>query len=153
MMSISNLFQQDVKLVNELMFLLSREQVSLVEADIDEVETLLDEKSVLLQRISASAQLRYQALSKAGYSANENGMKSWVDTHADTKQSLLWQDFQNTLEQAKELNRVNGQLINKHFNRNQQFLNQLQGKSINNSMYGPNGQASVHSYLRNSLAV
>jgi flagella synthesis protein FlgN len=151
-MSVSNLFQQDVKLVNELMFLLSREQVSLVEADIDAVETLLDEKSALLQRISASAQLRYQALSKAGFQANENGMKSWVDAQADTKQSILWQDFQNTLEQAKELNRVNGQLINKHFNRNQQFLNQLQGKS-NNNMYGPNGQASAHSYLRNSLAV
>jgi flagella synthesis protein FlgN len=151
-MSISNLFQQDVNLINELMFLLSREQVSLVDADIDAVEALLDEKSVLLQRISASAQLRYQALSKDGFQANENGMKSWVDAHTDTKQSLLWQDFQYTLEQAKELNRVNGQLINKHFNRNQQFLNQLQGKSSNN-MYGPNGQASVHSYLRNSLAV
>jgi len=152
-MSISTLFQQDVKLVNELMFLLSREQISLVAGDIDAIEELLDEKSILLQSINASVQVRYQALSKLGYEPNENGMKVWVDGNTETKQLMLWQDFQQTLEQAKELNRVNGQLINKHFSRNQQFLNHLQGTSSNTSIYGPNGQTSSHNYLRNSLAV
>jgi flagellar biosynthesis protein FlgN len=152
-MSISNLFQQDVKLVDELMFLLSREQISLVDADINAIEDLLNEKGALIQRISASAKLRYQALAKSGYKANENGMQEWVESQPDTKQRMLWKDFQATLEQAKELNRLNGQLINKHFNRNQQILNQLQGKSVNTNRYGPNGQTSTTSYFRSSLAV
>lgn len=152
-MSISTLFENDVKLVNELMFLLSREQISLIDMDIDAIEDLLDEKGVLLQKINASVQVRYQVLSNAGYEPNENGMTSWIESNAGIKHTLLWQDFQNTLTQAKELNRVNGQLINKHFNRNQQFLNELKGDFPNNGVYGPNGQTSSQSYKRPSLSV
>jgi flagellar biosynthesis protein FlgN len=152
-MSISTLFENDVKLINELMFLLSREQFSLIDMDIDAIENLLDEKSTLLQKINASVLVRYQALSNAGYEPNENGMAAWIESSVPMKYIQLWQDFQNTLAQAKELNRVNGQLINKHFNRNQQFLNELKGDFANNGVYGPNGQTSSQSYKRPSLSV
>ncbi len=152
-MSISTLFEQDVKLINDLVFLLSREQISLIDADIDAMEDLLDEKGMLLQSINASVQVRYQALSNAGYEPNENGMAAWIESSAGVKQLQLWQDFQQTLEQAKELNRLNGQLINKHFNRNQQFLHQLKGGLAGESVYGRNGQTTSQDYTRPSLSV
>lgn len=152
-MSISSLFEQDLKLVNELAFLLSREQVSLINADIDAIESLLDEKNVLLQAINQSVQVRYQALSDAGYQPNENGMEAWVEKSASVRYIQLWRDFQKTLEQAKELNRLNGQLVNKHFNRNQQFLQHLKGDFANGEVYGRNGQASSQTYARPSLVV
>lgn len=152
-MNISSLFEQDSKLLNELLFLLSREQISLVNADIDAIENMLDEKGNLLQRINASVQVRYKALFKAGFEPNENGMAAWVQKNAVLKQLEAWQNFQRTLEQAKEFNRLNGQLINKHFNRNQQFLNQLQGKTSSDSVYGPNGQTTSQHYSRTALTV
>ena len=152
-MSISTFFEQDAKLVNDLVFLLSREQISLIEADIDAMEALLDEKSMLLQSINASVQVRYQALSNAGYEPNEDGMFAWIKNTDSVKLTLLWQDFQNTLEQAKELNRLNGQLINKHFNRNQQFLHQFKGGLANDSVYGRNGQTTSQNHTRPSLSV
>jgi len=151
-MNISTLFEQDAKLLNELLFLLSREQVSLINADIDSIEAMLDEKSDLLQRINASVQIRYKALSKAGFEPNENGMAMWIRQDTLLKHAEAWQNFQKTLEQAKEMNRLNGQLINKHFNRNQQFLNHLQGTS-SVGVYGPNGQTSSQNYSRASLSV
>lgn len=152
-MSISSLFEQDFKLVNELTFLLSREQMSLINADIDAIESLLDEKNVLLQAINKSVQMRYKALSDAGYQPNENGMTSWVEERTAMQYKQLWKDFQSTLEQAKELNRLNGQLINKHFNRNQQFLQHLKGGSASAEVYGRNGHTSSQTYAKPSLAV
>ena len=53
--------------------MLSREQISLVNADIDAIEDMLDEKGNLLQRINASVQVRYKALFKAGLFAETTG--------------------------------------------------------------------------------
>ena len=154
-MQISTLFNQDVKLLNDLVSLLSKEQLSLVNMDIDVIEDILDEKSELIQQITESSQARHQALGKAGYDANENGMATWVRANAQPKEEAAWQAFQKQLAQAKELNRVNGQMINQHFKRNQQTLNLLQGKSPNAAagVYGPNGQTSTLSHTRSTLAV
>jgi flagellar biosynthesis protein FlgN len=152
-MTISSLFAQDIKQLNELVFLLTREQVSLVNADIDTMESMLEEKGALLQKISASAQARYHALAKSGFEPNENGMVAWVSSGADAKAAQNWNQFQASLTQAKELNRINGQLIAKHFNRNQQLLNQLQGRSDSATVYGRNGQASSFGYSNAALSV
>ncbi len=85
-MGVSAMFEQDFKLVKELLWLLSREQTSLINADIDALEGLLDEKAQLLQKISASVQLRYNALVKLGFEPNENGMSSWVTKRATPEQ-------------------------------------------------------------------
>lgn len=154
-MQISTLFNQDVKLLNELVSLLSKEQGFLINMDIDDIEKVLDDKSVLIKQISASSAARHQALGKAGYDANENGMATWVRSIAEQALGNAWQAFQSQLEQAKELNRVNGQMINQHFKRNQQTLNQLQGKVPNAAagVYGPNGQTATPSHTRSTLAV
>lgn len=152
-MGVSAMFEQDVNLVKELLWLLSREQASLINADIDALEDLLDEKAQLLQKISASVQLRYNALVKLGFEPNENGMSSWVAKRATPEQVDAWHEFQQTLTQTKEMNRLNGQLINKHFTRNHQFLQQLQGSQAVGG-YGPNGQATTsHPVSRAALSV
>lgn len=155
-MHISKLFDQDATLLNDLVTLLGREQTSLIDMDIDVVESILDEKSILIQSMTESSKQRHTALAKAGFEADENGMASWIRTHAQEKDHKAWQAFQAQLVQAKELNRVNGQMINQHFKRNQTALNQLQGNKSGataNGMYGPNGQASSVSSSRGVLSV
>ena len=150
-MSISMLFKQDAQLLNNLVLLLTKEQTALVNMDIDEVESILDQKSKLIQKITSATKIRHQALAKDGYEANENGMATWV--RAGDNQSVYtdWDAFQKQLAQAKELNRVNGQIINQHFKRNQEALNQLHVKSPNTGVYGPNGQTTALGYSRSSL--
>lgn len=152
-MNIQRLFEQDVRLVDDLLLMLTREQVSLINIDIDAVEQLLDEKAVLLQKISASAQSRYKVLATLGFEASEAGMANWVKKHGDAKLVHAWGEFQKTLQQAKELNLLNGQLINKHFSRNQEFLHELQGRPNGLGMYGPNGQTTSRSFSRAAIAV
>lgn len=144
-------FDEDSQLVQQLLALLVREQSSLVMIDIDAIETILEEKSVLLQRMNEVATSRYQALADHGYAASEAGMLAWMAQLAKPSINALWDSFQKALSQAKETNRLNGMLINKHFNRNQQLLSHLQGTVNSGSVYGRDGQAKAQSTTRPSL--
>jgi flagellar biosynthesis protein FlgN len=154
-MSISSLFNQDAVLLNKLVSLLVHEQSALVNMDIDEMEQILDDKSQLIQQITTATKIRHQALAKSGFDANENGMATWVRATSHKQTNADWHVFQQQLAKAKELNRVNGQVINQHFKRNQQTINQLQGKAANanGSMYGPNGQTALYNHTRSMLSV
>lgn len=151
-MHISKLFNQDATLLNDLVTLLEREQTSLINMDIDVIENILDEKSKLIQSIAESSKQRHTELAKAGFDADENGMANWIRAHEHDH--LAWETFQANLTKAKELNRVNGQVINQHFKRNQQTINQLQGKPSNNNtgLYGANGQTASGSRSRGVLS-
>jgi len=79
-------------------------------------------------------------------------MANWVRAHQSEQSS--WQTFQADLEKAKELNRVNGQVINQHFKRNQQAIHKLQGnQAANTGLYGANGQTSSINSSRGVLSV
>lgn len=144
-------FEEDSQLLKQLLALLVREQSGLVMIDIDTIEAILEEKSVLLQRMNEVATNRYQALSNNGFAPSEAGMLAWLAQLAKPSMNTLWDSFQKTLAQAKETNRLNGMLINKHFNRNQQLLNHLQGNVSSGSVYGRDGQAKTQSTTRPSL--
>jgi flagella synthesis protein FlgN len=150
-MNVSIAFDQDAKLVNELLAVLSREQSNLILMDIDAIEGLLEEKSALLLRISEAAKVRYGALDRSGFESGEAGMLAYLKEQAKPALNKVWADFQKALSQAKEMNRLNGMLINKHFNRNQQLLNHLQGGSSAAAVYGRDGQAKPQSTSRSML--
>lgn len=144
---------QDAKLLDSLLSLLTREQAHLVKADVDAIEAIIEEKSLLLQQINLAARSRYEALKANGFDASEAGMDAWVQRQNKQNISTAWAKFQSALAQAKELNRLNGTLISKHFNRNQELLNHLQGKSADDSVYGRDGQAMSKAPNRSGLIV
>jgi flagella synthesis protein FlgN len=146
-------FTQDALLVAELIALLEREQSHLVKANVEAIEAILEEKSLLLQRLNLAAKSRYQLLQAHGFQASESGMSEWVEKQAKKDITTAWVNFQKSLEQAKELNRLNGTLISKHFNRNQELLNHLQGNNDEGSVYGPDGQAKPKGPSRSGLIV
>jgi flagella synthesis protein FlgN len=143
-------FDVDIALADQLVSLLAREQNNLVRVDIDAIETLLEEKAALLQKINEAAKLRYATLAEHAYEPNEQGMTAWLDQKADSAAQHAWLNFQKTLTQAKEMNRVNGLLITKHFNNTRSRLSVLQsaGQQASPQFYGPDGQVSGNANLR-----
>ncbi len=144
-------FEQDATLVKTLLDELLLEQSALVKGDIGVVESIIDRKFTLLQELSSVAKNRYELLSNNGFEANETGMVAWIKLQADKRVQKSWDQFQKMLAYTKETNRLNGVLINKHFGRNQQMLNQLQGKAEAGGIYGKNGQTNTSSYNRSVL--
>ena len=137
--------------INLLLDLLEQEQRCLVQADIQSMSGVIERKSKTLMEINQFAQQRYKTLANLGFSANENGMPDWLAKHAHKTVQAEWLATQQTLVKAKELNRVNGILINKHMQRTQQMLNIIQQKTDSDHLYGANGQATSQVRLRNAV--
>lgn len=127
-----------------LLALLQREQTQLVAAKIDGLEQLSAEKGVLVARMATLARTRYAALTAASHSADENGMRAWLEQGQHDAAHRRWTDLLALAAAAKELNRTNGLLIGKQMVRNQAALNVLQSPGSNGNFYGPDGQSTVH---------
>jgi flagella synthesis protein FlgN len=150
-MSAAISIEQESRTVDRLIETLEQEQSCLIQADFEQVQTLLEEKSTLLQSLNQLSQERYQWLSTAGYPANESGMSDWLKENREHALQTSWLTMQQALLKAKELNRINGMLINKHLTRNQQLLSTLRGQTEIDQFYGPSGQTTSNGRLRGAV--
>ncbi|MDP2247773.1 MAG: flagellar protein FlgN, partial [Nitrosomonadales bacterium] len=82
-MSTAISIEQESRAVSRLIEILEQEQSYLINADIDQIQTLLEEKSELLQSLNLSSQERYQWLSSVGFTANETGMSDWLKQNSE----------------------------------------------------------------------
>lgn len=134
---------QEHEAATQLLKLLQQEQAHLIENNIDGLATLTEEKSKLVARMTTLATGRHRALGAAGFVPGESGMQAWLKsapvTEAITKS---WTELLALAQSAKELNRNNGMLINRHLSRNRNALNMLQGTPQGSNFYGPNGQST-----------
>ena len=150
-MSTAISIEQESRTVGSLIETLEQEQSCLIQADFERVQTLLEVKSALLQSLNQLSQERYQWLSAAGYPANESGMSDWLKENREHALQTSWLTMQQSLLKAKELNRINGMLINKHLTRNQQLLSTLRGQTESGQFYGPSGQTTSNGRLRGAV--
>lgn len=129
---------------DSLFQLLKQEQAALVDADVERLGKLTEEKAKAAAQMSQMAKRRHGLLAAAGFEATELGMQSWIDSpNASAADKKAWNALLEVVKAANELNRVNGLLIGQHIARNQAALNILQGNSESGGMYGPNGQSSA----------
>ncbi|RBA25776.1 flagella synthesis protein FlgN [Herminiimonas fonticola] len=140
--------------VRALTELLQQEQEQLVAGNIEAIAALTEPKAKAAVRMAELAAGRHQALAKAGFEADESGMKVWLATPAASETAQQsWRELIALAEVGKELNRVNGTLINKQMVRNQNVLNILQHGSVQgNAVYGPDGQTANKSVKRHIVA-
>lgn len=136
--------EQEQQAATNLLQLLKQEQAVLVNADVDGLIKLTDEKAKLAAQMTQLAKQRHRALAAAGFEATETGMQAWLGSAtATTADHKAWTELLAVMQSAKELNRVNGLLISQHMTRNQSALNVLQGNTQGGPIYGPDGQATT----------
>ncbi len=141
---------EEQKAVSALTQLLQQEQEQLIAGDIEAITALTESKAKAALRMAELASARHKALEKAGFEADESGMKAWLETPAASATAhQSWHELIALVEVGKELNRINGTLINKQMVRNQNVLNILQhGNVQGNAVYGPDGQTANKSVKR-----
>lgn len=124
---------------------LRTEQEALVQGDVDgliELARLKSEKVVLLSQL---AERRNRFIASQGADPRHGGMTNWLQRQkAGQTAPHLAQTWTQLLEQAeiaRQLNQVNGTMIESRLRNNQQALAVLQAaanQSLN--LYGPDGQ-------------
>lgn len=132
----------ECQLIDSLSALLREEQRLLVVADTDGLAALTPQKGQCVKQLGEQAALRHRALAAAGLEASEAGMAPWLEAHGAPETRALWEQLLEATREAKELNRVNGMLINKHMAHNQQMLDALRttAAGADTTMYGPGGE-------------
>lgn len=126
--------------MSSLLALIQQEQAQLVVMDVDTLSDLTARKNLLVNRIAGLSAKRHQALAAAGCAAREDGMTAWLAQNAAGDAAALWSDLLAMTREAKELNRINGMLINKHLVHTQSALQALRPAAAGASTYGPSGQ-------------
>ena len=142
--------QDELKLINCLIDLMQQEQQFLVAANTDGLATLTPLKTDLVGQMGVLALQRHQSLEAEGFVASETGMDAWVLRSANPVISASWKQVLERMRDAKELNRVNGMLINKQMTHNQILIQAMRtpADAADTGFYGPSGQTTSVSSKR-----
>lgn len=129
------------QLITSLVELMKQEQQLLVNADADGLAALMPQKTQYVQQVAALSAERHRALAGAGFAASESGMEPWLAASGTPAARAQWESLLALTAQAKELNRVNGMLINKQMAQNHALLNALRTPAAGGDagVYGPGG--------------
>lgn len=121
--------------------LLKLEQVALENGDIDNLIAFAQDKTVVSDRLTALAGQRNSALAGLGLSADRAGVEAWLANRpSDIRARDAWARIVAQASEARDLNRLNGTLIQIRMQHNAQALAAIQGASRTLHLYGPDGQ-------------
>jgi len=143
--------QAEHKLIAALHDVLKQEQELLVAADIDSLDGLTPRKAELINEMALQAHQRHRALGAAGCAKSEAGMETWLNAHGTPADRALWSEVLDQTREAKELNRLNGMLINRQLSHTQGALQALRPQS-QASVYGPSGRTATSTMSRGFIA-
>ncbi|MBL8393757.1 MAG: flagellar protein FlgN [Candidatus Accumulibacter sp.] len=135
------LIEAEIATVRSFVELLEQEQQMLIDGSVDQMMELLPRKNLLGTRLTEFADQRSQVLAAAGLSADRVGLDAWFASHTEeTGTRTAWSVLLSLARQARELNRVNGEVIELRMQHNSQALDVLLGTTGALGLYGPDGQ-------------
>ena len=130
--------------IRQFVDLLIIEQTALRAGTTDGLPALAENKSragVKLNRLSTE---RNSLLSASGFGHDRTGIEAWCSKHPDEKGVKgAWASILSLAGDARELNRLNGELIKIHMQYNAQALEALRVGHSALELYGPDGQTQA----------
>ena len=133
---LKELIANQIDLINELLDLLGHEQQILVNQNLEPLQSLTESKTPLVNQLNNYHQQYLSLLNSNGLNPTDGIAKS-----ANSELKNLWGQLLEISAQAKETNRINGLLINRLLNQNQQKQSILHSSEKNlPALYGPDGQ-------------
>lgn len=123
--------------------LLENEKALLSKGQIDGLDPIIREKEAIASRLETCAGQRNRYLVDHGLSPDRTGMATWLAAHPDQVQAeAAWARTLALAAQAKNTNRLNGQLIQMHQQFTGQALDILTRRESPLSLYGPDGRTA-----------
>jgi flagella synthesis protein FlgN len=146
--------RDELTVLSSLAELMKQEQQFLIAADSDGLTALTPQKLALVGQLDRLSGQRHQTVAAARFGAGEAGMQAWLDSCNDPAASELWYELLSLTRAAKELNRVNGMLINKQMTHNKTLINAMRTPALGGetSIYGPSGQTTSSGPSRRFVA-
>ena len=129
--------------LRQFLALLKDEQTSLSSGATENLSLISEQKSKCALQLNSLAAERNSFLTSHGLLTDRSGVEAWLDTHNEDKVSrAAWENTLVLAAEARELNRINGELIKIRLQYNAKALEALQGGSNSLDLYGPDGQST-----------
>lgn len=129
------------KAVAVFVALLKEEQTALQQGDIEALDAIVAKKTPLSAELDSIAGRRRAALEETGFPGNREGVERWLSTSPEGPAvRAAWKALLALAAEARELNRVNGELIGLRLRNNTQALQALLGAVPREELYGPDGR-------------
>lgn len=140
----SKLLKREAELVVRFRNTLLREQEVLRSGNSDGLAEINAEKLLLVDSLNLAGAERAQTLSSGDAATID--MQAWFSAHPTEKEAAeLWKDLLGMAREARDINELNGSLINVLHQKTSDalsILTQAQGKA-DQSLYSSSGQASL----------
>lgn len=129
----------EIQVLQKFKSTLQTEQQSLVDGNVNALTELSQSKIDQVERLNKLAALRLQKLSSQGFSPDRNGMDLWA-IRTGNAATQAWQSMLSVASEARQVNKINGDLIQSRLHTNRQALSALLSIADRASLYGPDGQ-------------
>ncbi len=144
----------EVEAVQQFVDILKLEQASLSQGNTDDLPGFAEKKTKLAVNLNNLATKRNAVLAEQGLNADRAGVEAWCAKHPQEKNAAkVWFGILSLAGEARELNRLNGELIQMRMQYNAKALEALQGGRTSLDLYGPDGQSTALSSRRINDAV
>jgi flagellar biosynthesis/type III secretory pathway chaperone len=134
--------ETELALWKQLVATLIQEQVVLRDGNIDTLTDLAAHKRNLVVSLAPHIKTRGKLLIDNSLPSTDQGMESMIQQSGNRQASLVWREIRETERMARDLNQINGRLINLRMGSVEQALNVLSGAAGGQKLYSPGGQAS-----------
>lgn len=143
MPSLANIIAAEAGLVSAFVLLLKEEQEALKAGNADALPAIVERKTETVHKLAPVSSARNSELARAGLAPDRAGIDAWLSKHPmDKDVRQQWTKLQILAAEAKELNRVNGELIRIHMQNNSQALETLLSTSNRQELYSADGLAA-----------
>ncbi len=132
----------EATLLEQFVELLRREQASLTQGVADDLPQLADQKNGLVIQLNQLSARRAAFLEAHSLTADRAGIDAWCAQAQDPEATETWQKVLQLTMEARELNRVNGELIQIRMQFTTKALEALSGAKNSLELYGPDGQST-----------
>jgi len=136
---LAQLIQDELRGMRGFVALLEREEALLVHSQIDALAVLAEEKTALYRALQRLSDDRLAMFARVGAKVTNENIR--IVLAGNPEALTAWSEVAALADQAKERNRVNGELITQRLQNNQQALTTLLAAAEHPQIYGPDGQS------------
>lgn len=140
---LADMLKAEADAVSAFVFLLGEEQSALKQGDADALPAIIERKAAATATLGPLSASRNALLETLGLGHDRAGIEEWLVRHPqDITARNHWQRLQDLAAEARELNRLNGELIHLRMGHNAQMLEALRAAN-RQDLYGADGQTTL----------
>jgi flagellar biosynthesis/type III secretory pathway chaperone len=131
----------ELALAEKLLSILKKEEKSLINNDLSQLEIITSEKTQLISEYLLTREARWKKLSLLDVNLKESEFDKWILSQKNELLHDIWSKLNQVLTDSQQMNRTNGLIIHQLSSKNQRAIAILLGQSESEGLYGSSGQS------------